>query len=404
MNSSSSHRKAPSPPSGRVDRHPRDIVFTEVFPPQVGGSGSWIFQLFARQPSDSYVVLAGSSEGGLVNESGYQQQIERHPLSMTDRSIGSIRSLRIYAKQIRLLWKTARREGSRDIFAARPLQEGLVSYFATRLTRASYTCFVHGEDIRSATTSRELTLLTSLVLKNARRVIANSSYTYNMLRSEWKIPDSKIALLNPGIDTDSFPPHAGEKRRNGWKGKLVLLTVGRLQRRKGHDNVIKALPEIALRIPNIHYAIAGDGEEFDYLQSLVIENHVEDKVEFLGEIDNDELLKCYQDCDVFILANREIDGDVEGFGIVLLEAQSCGKPVVAGNSGGTRDTLIPNETGYLIDCSTPEQLTKTICEQLNCSSKRDEMGLAARSHVKSSFDWRVVDERMASIFSGTRPT
>jgi phosphatidylinositol alpha-1,6-mannosyltransferase len=90
------------------------------------------------------------------------------------------------------------------------------------------------------------------------------------------------------------------------------------------------------------------------LERLVVENGVSDTVQFLGELPDERLIECYQQCDLFVLPNREVDGDFEGFGMVLLEAQACGKPVIAGDSGGTAETMVPGVTGLIADCTSPE--------------------------------------------------
>ena len=123
------------------------------------------------------------------------------------------------------------------------------------------------------------------------------------------------------------------RARLEWTGRRVVLTVGALQKRKGQDMMIRALPAIRQRCPDVLYAIVGEGWERPYLESLVAELSVADLVQFRATPADDELIECYQQCDLFALPNRQVGWDFEGFGIVLLEAQACGKPVVTGQSG-----------------------------------------------------------------------
>jgi phosphatidylinositol alpha-1,6-mannosyltransferase len=184
----------------------------------------------------------------------------------------------------------------------------------------------------------------------------------------------------------------------GWGGRSVVLTVGRLQKRKGHDMMIRALSAIRRSVPNVLFAIAGEGEERAELEALAHSEGVADQVQFLGEITDAQLLDCYRQCDLFALANRQVGQDIEGFGMVLLEAQSCGKPVLAGASGGTAETMRPGETGRIVDCTRPDTLAATVTELLNDSHLRTSMGHAARQWAVAQFDWSSLSRRAERLF------
>src|SRR5262249_56405909 len=137
-----------------------------------------------------------------------------------------------------------------------------------------------------------------------------------------------VTVRHPGVDTGGFvpaPPDPAARARLGWHGRRVILTVGALQKRKGQDMLIRALPAIRARCPEVLYAVAGEGWERPYLEALVDELGVRGAVQFRGIPEDDDLIRCYQQCDLFALPNRRIGWDFEGFGIVLLEAQACGK-------------------------------------------------------------------------------
>jgi cytidyltransferase-like protein len=121
-----------------------------------------------------------------------------------------------------------------------------------------------------------------------------------------------------------------------------------------------------------------------------------------GEVDltglsDAELIECYQQCDLFVLPNRTVEGDFEGFGMVLVEAQACGQPVIAGDSGGTRETMIVGETGLIVDCTRPEPLAEAVGELLVDKGRRARMGQAAREHALAQFDWPQLAARAAGI-------
>jgi phosphatidylinositol alpha-1,6-mannosyltransferase len=120
-------------------------------------------------------------------------------------------------------------------------------------------------------------------------------------------------------------------------------------------------------------------------------------VQFLGEVDEETLLGCYQQCDLFVLPNREIEGDIEGFGMVLLEAQACGKPVIAGQSGGTMEAMRAPDTGLVIQCHQAETLAAAVDDLLSDGARSERMGQAARMWAVE-FGWDRLAARAADLF------
>jgi phosphatidylinositol alpha-1,6-mannosyltransferase len=231
-----------------------------------------------------------------------------------------------------------------------------------------------------------------IVSRRVTHWIANSQNTASILEDQWNIPESKITVVHPGVDIARYHPAEVDyefRRRMRWDGKYVLLTVGRLQKRKGHDNLILSLPKLLKSYPNLLYAIVGDGEELINLQGVVERLNLERHVQFLGKVSDDDLLRFYQQCDLFILPNRSVGSDIEGFGMVLVEAASCGKPVIAGRSGGTAETLVHGETGFLVDAFSVASLTNEL-ELVLKSPVLATAGAAGRRHVKKNFSWETL--------------
>ena len=181
--------------------------------------------------------------------------------------------------------------------------------------------------------SRQLRFIARNVIENATCLIANSYNTEKILRDDWAVPPARIRVLHPGADCNRFvpAPRSPETRQAlGWGERPVILTVSRLVRRKGHDRLIAALPAIREKIPNVLYAIVGDGNTRPALEQQIRQLGLSDAVRFHGDLGDDALVPCYQQCDLFVLPNRQIGSDIVGFGMVLVEAQACGKPVIAG--------------------------------------------------------------------------
>lgn len=214
----------------------------------------------------------------------------------------------------------------------------------------------------------------------------------------------RISLLYPAVDTSRFLPAPRDplvRKRLGWGDRPVVLTVGRLQKRKGHDVLIAALPEISRTIPSILYAIVGSGEEREALERLAREKGVRDSVQFLDELTDEELIQSYQQCDLFALPNRQIGGDIEGIGIVLLEAQAAGKAVLAGDSGGTSETMRIPETGVVVPCDGPELLAREVAALLGDPSRLESMGRRGREWITATFDLQTRSQQMHDLFNGS---
>jgi len=175
-------------------------------------------------------------------------------------------------------------------------------------------------------------------------------------------------------------------------GTRWLVTVARLQQHKGMDTVIAALPAILARAPDVRYAVAGTGPDRERLEQLANKLGVGDRVRFLGGVSDRELPALYNLASVYVGASRRAERlGVEGFGIALVEASACGRPVVAGNSGGIPDAVRDGETGFLVPPEEPAAFADAICRLLADPAAANRMGQNGRRAVETYFNWdRVV--------------
>ena len=383
------------------------LLITEIFPPIVGGSGRWFLEIYSRLKNFDSIIAAGDAPGAELFDKSHVLTCIRLPIAMKSCGVLSLYSLRKYWCLFRRISNLLKRYNNKAIHCGRGLPEGLIAYLCMKLSGIPYLCYIHGEELPAYHSSREYRLLSKLVYSNAALIIVNSRNTQRSVVQYTGISDS-IRVMHPGVDTDYFKPaykNDDVSRELGWENKKIMLTVGRLQKRKGHDHVIMALAKIREHVQDVLYAIVGDGEERPYLEQVAHDCGVDDIVQFLGKVDDAKMLVCYQQCDLFVLANREVDGDFEGFGMVLLEAQACGKPVVAGNSGGTVEAMLSGETGLLVDANSPDAIGGKVIALLSDEARRTVMGHRAVEWVRSNFDWNVLVHQAESIFSelvGTR--
>ncbi len=367
------------------------LLISEIFPPRIGGSGRWYWELFRRLPRQEWVIAAGAAPGQESFDNTHDLRVARLPLSMRRWGLKSLTGLRGYQRAIRALLRLVRQEEIREVYCGRCVPEGVMALALKLWAGLPYACFVHGEE--GAPTGREYNWLVRRVFRNAEFLVANTKNTMRLMREDWAVPESRLRQLYPGVDTTRFIPAEPDptvRQALGWTDRLVILTVSRLQLRKGHDQMIRALRSISQAVPTALYAIAGDGDERDRLEKLVVAEGLERHVQFLGEQDEQQLVRCYQQCDLFVLPNRQVGKDLEGFGLVLLEAQACGKPVVAGLSGGTSETMAIPATGYVVPCDEPHELAQIVTQLLLDTELRARVGAAARDWGVAHVDWDVL--------------
>lgn len=349
-----------------------------------------MWELYRRLPEGSVAVAAGEHPEAEQFDSTHSLPIQRLPLKFRNWGLLNLTSSRQYWRLVGRLGKIIKAHRPDRLDCGKCLPEGLLAWMCKQRYGIPYLTFVHGEELTLARGSRELTWLTHRVLRGACRIVSNSHHTRGLLERDWGVPRARINVLHPGVDTTKFVPAPRDnviRERLGWGDRPVILTVGALQKRKGQDMVIRALPTIRQSVPDVLYAIVGEGWERPYLEQLVTEHGVQSHVQFRGVPTDEELVRCYQQCDLFVLANRQVGWDFEGFGIVLLEAQACGKPVITGTSGGTAETLKLGETGEVVDCNQPDQLAEILSTQTINNGWLTTTGQAARNWTETTFAW-----------------
>jgi phosphatidylinositol alpha-1,6-mannosyltransferase len=379
----------------------KTLLLSEIFPPTNGGSGRWFWELYSRLSRSEYIIAAGEAKGDEAFDKNHDLNVTRVNMSSPSWGVKSLSGLKFYWRVFNNIRKLIKQHNVTEIHCGRCLPEGFIGYIFKKTFNIPYICYIHGEDVEAAATSRELTWIVRKVLSNASKLICNSNNTANLILNNWDANPDITEILNPGCDTERFIPaeqNDDVKESLGWQGKRVVLTVGRLQKRKGQDMLIRALPEIKKTIPDVLYAIIGGGSEKQELEVLTQELGLEDNVLFMSEISDEQMIQAYQQCDVFALPNRTFEQDIEGFGMVLVEAQACEKPVIAGDSGGTAETMLIGVTGFILDCTQPEPIAGKLSELFQNPEQCEEMGVKARKHVELTLDWKVHTEKAKKIF------
>jgi len=237
-----------------------------------------------------------------------------------------------------------------------------------------------------------LNFLRKLVLRKARKIICNSNYTMNLIKSQVK--NANVDVCNLGVDIQKFYPIEKKKQlRKLFKlplDKKIILTVSRLNKYKAHDVVMKALSKLPENVKDkICYCIAGRGENEKELKELAKSLNIENMIKWLGFVKDDKLPQLYNASDLFVLCTREEKENkaVEGFGLVFLEAQACGLPVIGANQGGIPDAVKENNGGWLIEKDDFETLSKYFIELVNNPQKFVNEGKKGRKRVEKDCTW-----------------
>lgn len=376
------------------------------YPPLTGGIANLSYEVAKNlSAEDKLIVLAPAIKG--------YKEFDNKSRLITFRiiNIKVIREIVLFFMMLYLIFKF--RIGIIYDLAWYP--EAGVSCFISILTGIPYVIHVHAADyfedrrgfFNKLKYNRLRTFLKRLVFSNAGKVIAVSNFTKNRL-IEGGVDPLKINVIPNGVDNSRFIPNLDAKEiifKHRLENKKTLLTVARLDGYKGHDMVIKALPGLILKFPDIKYIIVGKGSYERELRRLVEELNLKDEVVFTGWVDDALVPLYYNACDVFIMLSREDydEGLMEGFGIAFLEASACGKPSIGGRSGGIEDAVIDGVTGLLVNPVNLNEIEETIIKILNDEHYANSLGANGLERIrKEMLNWHSVSMKIREILSDAK--
>lgn len=365
----------------------KTLLVTLDFYPSVGGISNYWISLGKHMPPDRWIVLAPPLPSG-CRELATLYRIVRLPFL----------SAGIYPHWLPLFFSLLRilfREHIEVIIVGQILPVGTVVYFFSRLFGIPYVVSTHGMDITLPfRTTRKRNLCRKIFLR-AKKIIVNSAYTAKKI-TEYGIDSSKIDFIYP---CPALVPGKEYIPRPPSKKEIIILTVGRIVKRKGHEYVLGALSELREHIPPIYYIVVGDGPEKEHLANKAKALGIAEQVLFTGPLADEAVKQWYKKCDMFIMAPYEIDGDVEGFGIVYLEANAFGKPVIASRSGGIGDAVIDEKTGILIESRNTVAIRDAVTRLIDDHEFALLLGKHGKQRVEKEFQWNVQAGKLHDIIN-----
>jgi phosphatidylinositol alpha-1,6-mannosyltransferase len=369
------------------------LILAGSFPPRRGGVPQSLAALCRHFNPARIAVLTSRDPGDAEVDRSLPYPVFRHHRAIRE-DLASGDPLRLGWGLIRyfgFLIRVVRRVRPDVIFSFNcGLQHVASGAALRRLFRIPYVVYVHGEDLPEPGRLLRKDRLRLPLMGRADLILTNSEFSRRRLEA-LGCGAGKTEVISAGIGTELFTPGDGaEMRRELGIGAddPVLLTVGRLDFRKGHDRVIAALPLLLREFPALRYVIVGEGPERGKLAALARENRAAERVLFAGFQPDERLPAYYRACDVFVMHNRTLPNDVEGFGLVFLEANACGKPVVGGRSGGAAEAVVHGATGFLVEPDDVPGLVQTLRKLLGDAALRREMGLAGRRRAVEEFSHR----------------
>jgi len=391
----------------------RDLLLSSDFYPMIGGAHHWLYNLYSRWPTQ--VTAFVDSKLNNDTEAAAQQRIfdsENHGSLLIRRIDLSFPNIDIINS---VFWKTlintvrliSAETGNcpTTLHCLRAFPDGILglAWKAVAPRKRHIVTFAHGEEIFVARSSRQLQTLSSWVYKTSALVIANSLNTEMLVRS--LTPSARIAVIHPGVDSTAFTFSEEEKAQyrtlyGFTPDDVVLVTVGRLEVRKNHTNVLKAIHRLRDSGLPLKYLIVGAGEEERSLRNLVKDLCLDQAVKFTGIITDHERSLAMALADIHIMPSIKHAQMIEGFGIVFIEAAAAGIPSIAGNTGGQTEAVMDGKTGLVIDGTNINAIIDAIQQLAENQQLRHKLGESGRQWA-AAHEWQTVVAETVQTVSHT---
>jgi phosphatidylinositol alpha-1,6-mannosyltransferase len=364
----------------------RILLVTNDFPPRVGGIQSYLYNIYRRSAPHEIVVLAPAHPGDSAFDASQPFEVVRHPT-------------RVYwpSPAVRRTVVSLARSRHADVVAFGAV---LPMNLVASALDVPVVVHTHGFEVAWA---RLPALVQALrrIGNHASLVTAVSDFTERFIRRAMG-EHATIRLLRTGVDLERFHPGidgAHVRKRHGVAGRPVVCCVSRLVARKGQDRLIEALPAVKRIVPDAALLLVGGGPARASLERAARRIGVERDVAFAGEVPIDELAAHYAAGDVFAMPvrSRYAGLEVEGLGLVYLEAQACGRPAIAGDSGGAPEAVVPGETGIVVPGAHTHAIAGACARLLSEPPLRERMGRAARAFVEDAHRWDDVAARYRTM-------
>jgi len=365
----------------------RILIVTQDFPPETGGIQAFIYEMakhFLARGHAVTVVCPGAKN--TPSPLPPQGRVIRIPIH------SSWLFLPLLFRLPRIL-----RAGNFDRVVYAQWPAVLSGLFIPSKSRPPSLCMAYGREMLSGVFGPLRNLLCRYGFETVDTVAPISRAVEKLLRL--RANPKKTVLVPPGVDPHRFVPSNAQPLRDryGFDDGPVILSMARMVHRKGLDLVLKAFVRIRTRFPKAWLILAGDGPEAPALKALAFKMGVAERVRFPGIISAEEMPPLYSLASVFVLPSRESPKDIEGFGIVYLEAGACEVPVIGTRTGGIPDAVLEGVTGLLVPQEDESALAGALDRLLGNPEEARRMGLAARERILRELTWEATGDRILDI-------
>ncbi|WP_433325592.1 glycosyltransferase family 4 protein [Spirillospora sp. CA-294931] len=376
----------------------KTLVVTNDFPPRPGGIQAFVHNLALRRPPGSVVVYAPSWKGAAAFDAGQPFPVVRHraSLMLPEPSV------------LRRAGEILRSEGCDSVLFGASAPLGLLAPALRERGAARIVGITHGHEAGWASLPVARTLLRRI--GDGTDVLTYlGEYTRSRMATALS-PEAtaRMARLAPGVDETVFRPGAGGaevRLRYGLSDRPVAICVSRLVPRKGQDALIHAWPRVLKEAPDAALLLVGGGPYRTALEKTAADLGVENSVIFTGSVPWEELPAHYDAGDVFAMPcrTRRRGLDVEGLGIVYLEASATGLPVIAGDSGGAPDAVLAGKTGLVVDGRSVASVARALVDLLTDPSEARDLGAQGRAWIEDEWRWEIQASRLDALLAPNAP-
>lgn len=362
------------------------LIVTLEHPPQIGGIATYVDQLAQALPNKELAVLAPKHPDAATWDAQQTYPIIRKNLLFPSF---------LWPRWIKLcfvLWSLVRKHGFDMIYIHHILPVGYAAWFIKKVRHIPFVIFSHGTDITAAAKKKWKARWAKKIADQAEQIITNSESLQRRLIERFPTLEKKSTVLYPSPDTIFFSPPSQERvdalrSQYALEGKKVILSIARLTDGKGFPHLIRIMPEILKKVPNVVWFIVGDGPKKDYILREIQRYDLQNVVRFVGQVAHEDLHAYYYAADAFVLLTHPDMGFEEGLGLVFLEAGAAGLPIIAGRSGGVEEAVIHGKTGLVVDTYQDMSVISAMNEILSNEEFAKKLGSAAQERAKATFRW-----------------
>lgn len=275
------------------------------------------------------------------------------------------------------------------------IPQGLIGAYLKKKYNIPLVVTIHGSDL-FALKGNTFSKIQKFVLETADEITVNSSTAKNEVDSRFPALKKRISIIPMGIDTKLFAKN--NRLKNKYKNYKIILFVGRLNEQKGVAYLIMAMKKVISEIPNSKLLIAGEGDYIMHLEKIANEMRVAENVQFLGPIQKNKLTDYYSLADVFVLPSVTAKIGTESFGLVLLEAMSCGACVIGSSSGGIKDIIKDGENGLMFKEKNHEELAEKIISVLKDEKLRLRLAKKGQEFARANYCWDKIAKKFLDVY------